>query len=220
VRTLLLLLLTASASTVRCSLPRAALAAQQQIARSKHDPWDHTTPVIVPCRTVPFFSSICTVSFDSFIKNLQHIAHATWSNQATLPLLAHDPKACKLMTRMKQARPTHLTSFTILSTVVAAQLLLLLTGCAVLPGGKPPGAAVTRRSVLKRINYATLVDDARAKLTPTVIWPLSEFLSTSKQALNTGAKKTELRRRLSKHSGIRLPIRLQLTMTRCIPQQG
>lgn len=28
-------------------------------------------PVMVPCKTVPFFSSICTVSFDSFIKNLQ-----------------------------------------------------------------------------------------------------------------------------------------------------
>ena len=29
-------------------------------------------PVIVPTATVPFFSSICTVSFANFIRNLRH----------------------------------------------------------------------------------------------------------------------------------------------------
>lgn len=29
-------------------------------------------PVIVPCTTVPFFSSICTLSLVSFMRNLNH----------------------------------------------------------------------------------------------------------------------------------------------------
>ena len=41
-----------------------------------------TTPVIVPWMMVPFFSSICTVSFVSFMRNLRIIRRDRANQQA------------------------------------------------------------------------------------------------------------------------------------------
>ena len=76
----------------------------------------HGVPVIVPCMTVPFLSSTCTVSLLSFIKNLQsnkdcHLACARAGLASAIDLVS----GC--------LRHTYLTSLTMASQVDASSQL-------------------------------------------------------------------------------------------------
>lgn len=65
----------------------------------------HHIPEIVPLTTVPFFSSTVTVSFDSFIKNLQHtkeeLLFSSWSILVAKKSMRIIPNKLHLVLRTK-----------------------------------------------------------------------------------------------------------------------